>query len=405
MADLDELVRSYRALLELLRGATRGEQGGEIFERDLEIRRDEYHRCVLGALGACAGQEDHDAVATVLARHLLDYPPLAEDPVTGDLQALAESLVEPGTGVAEAGTGARLLSVLVRLRELRSLIPVPVASQPAPRVASLEELLEGWPERPSQGTRDLLHRAMVEVHKGRRGDRRTRHRAASARIDLAVATSWEPYHPWRLALLERARELAPDLADASFQVARHLKAYGELAGARQACRRAVDLEPSAPEPLVLLATLLEFAARPREALDAYERVLRLRERQSGVMRGGPEAGRARRSLSGRFRRPEVGLARATQGALEGCARLRAMLGNPAGALRAMVEVSRSVPAETRQLRGLRGLAAHVGNQALRQRVDAELARRGAAPGGVMPAAFAGVDRVELERLLQGLDWP
>lgn len=401
MAPPDALEASYQALLRPLQEATRGARPADLLEREAELARREYLTAVMDAV---AGADDGAAARALsgrLARHLLDYPPLVDDPVAGDLEATAEGFACGEEDPATTELGERILAVLRRLRDTRRLVPPVTETRPAPRGVDLAQLLEAWPDAGVGGTRDPLLKARAEVAKAKAAGRGARARAASSLVDLAVATPWEPWHPWRLALLEQAAELAPEESPTFFQLARHRKAYGEMAMARRMCRRAVDLDPTAPEPLVLLAGLLEFSARPREALDAYQRVLRLEERgadraparRPGALR------RAYRSGSGVFRRSEVALARAVRAAWEGCARLRAASGDWEGALEAMAQVVRRIPGDTRQLRALLGLATRVGAEAARSELEAELRTRGASPGGVPVAGFEGVPDARLRARL------
>lgn len=391
MAPPDALEASYQALLKPLQEGTRGARPPDILEREAELARRDYLAAFMDMVAEADEGEDGAARALSgrLARHLLDYPPLVDDPVAGDLEATAEGLSMAGEGPEARELGERILAVLGRLRDTRRLIPPLTDTRPAPRGADLPQLLESWPDAAVAGARDPLLKARAEVAKSRGGGRNTRARAASALVDLVVATPWEPWHPWRLALLERAAELAPDESPTFFQLARHRKAYGEMRAARAMCRRAVDLDPSSPEPLVLLAGLLEFSARPREALDAYQRVVRLEERSS---RGAPDRRRGKprrayRSGSGVFRRKDVALARALRAAWEGCARLLIAGGDWAGALEAMVQVVRRIPGDTRQLRALLGLAERVEAAGACARLTQELEVRGASPGSVPVAGF------------------
>lgn len=324
--------------------------------------------------------------------------------MAADIEAMGLSLRDDGACEDERCLGERVLEILKRLRNLGELSPRRAVPQPVPPDLDLAGLLERWPESPCLGRKDLLHRALLEFHKSRRGSGRARRRGVSALVDLAVHTAWNPYHPWRLVLLERARDFAPDVADVHFQIARHLKAYGEMAAARRACRRAVALDPRAPEPLVLLAGFLEFCVRPREALDVYERVLRLRDRFGyeglGGKPGGRERGGARRSLSGSFRLTEVSLRKAALAALDGCARLRPLLGRHQESVRAMAQLVRESPGETRQLRGLYALAHWAGADRVLVGLARELELRGGTPGGILPAGFEDVDPRAMARWLR-----
>jgi tetratricopeptide (TPR) repeat protein len=383
---------------------TRGQGDFAFLDRELDRARREYERAVLGALTAGRENADLKRLANRLAQQLLDHPDLAEDPAAADLESMASALLEEGLPAEERELGERVLSVLQRLRGMGGLSTPRVVPVPVPEGLDLPGLLEAWPETPVKGSKDLLHRALLEYHKGRRGGGQARRRGVSALVDLAVATSWDPLHAWRLALLEQARDFSPEVADVYFQIARHLKAYGELAGARRACRRAVDLDPRAPEPLVLLAGFLEFAVRPREALDVYERVLRLRKRFGFEGRREPHrpSRKPRRSLSGRYRLPEIGLRRASLAALEGCVRLRALLGRYPESLEAMLELVREVPGDTRQLRGLFALCQKVGLERELELLGKELVRRGGSPGGVLPLGFSRVSEAELAGWLKAL---
>jgi tetratricopeptide (TPR) repeat protein len=406
MAAPDALEASYLALLGPLQEGTRGARPADLLEREAELARRDYLTAFMDAV-ASADEADEGAtrqLSSRLARHLLDYPPLVDDPVAGDLEAAAEGLATAGEGAAAVELGERILAVLRRLRDTRRLIPPLTGTRPSPRGADLPRLLEDWPDSAMGGARDPLLRARAEVAKARAGGRNARARAASALVDLVVATPWEPWHPWRLALLEQAAELAPDESPTFFQLARHRKAYGEMRAARAMCRRAVDLDPTAPEPLVLLAGLLEFSARPREALDAYQRVLRLegRAEQPGAVRSRGKPRRAYRSGSGVFRRKEVALARALRAAWEGCARLHTSSGNWEKALEAMVQVVNHIPGDTRQLRALYGLAERSGAAQARARLATELELRGAEPGGAPAPGFGEVDGERLRERLEAL---
>lgn len=404
MAPPDALEASYQALLGPLQEGTRGARPADILEREAELARREYLTAFMDAVAEADADEEGATrvLSGRLARHLLDYPPLVDDPVTGDLEAAAEGLSTVGEGAASVELGERILAVLRRLRETRRLIPPRTETRAAPRGADLAQLMEAWPEVETRAARDPLLRARAEVAKARGAGRNARARAASALVDLAVATPWEPWHPWRLALLERTAELAPEEGPTFFQLARHRKAYGEMRAARHMCRRAVDLDPTAPEALVLLAGLLEFSARPREALDAYQRVLRIESRgkAGGAARRRGGIRRAYRSGSGVFRRQEVALARALRAAWEGCARLQAAAGDWREAVGSMAQVVRQVPGDTRQLRALYGLAERAGAAPALARVAEELERRGATPGA---APVAGFDEAPEEALRARLE--
>ncbi len=367
-----DLELGYRGLVRLHSSAFRGQADPLTHERELEVERLRFQAGLFEELGPGQPAAALEAALQRVARHLLDFPPLVDDPVAADLEASAAVFCEsPEPALREAGT--KLAALIQRQRELSQLRPVARAVNPSPSGASLEELLEAWPERPSDKARDLRHRALVEFHKGKHAARRGRRRAVAALVDLANATSWEPHHPWRLALLEAARDLDPDDPEPWFQVARHLKAYGELAEARRTCRRALDLDGRHAGALALLGSLLEHCARPREALDAYARLLRTEGRIGDT---GPP-GRPGKSR----------LDRAVASALEGCARLRLLLGDPGGSLEASLELVRRVPGDTRTLRGLEALARKVGALPEAERLARDLAARGGRPGGPPPAAW------------------
>lgn len=395
-----ELVETYREMIRILAARTRGRGSPAVLDRELEVAREEALRALWGALSHAQDLGRLPALVSLLGKQLLDYPPLVEDPLGGEIQGTAEALAEDDDPVTRE-EGRKLLGVFQRLQELARLrTPVTAADCP-PDGVTVEELLELWPERPADRARDLCHRALVEYHKARKGGRRARHRGALALMELALATTWERLHPWRLALLEKAGELAPDLAEIPYQIARHLKAYGELAASRRACRRAIDADGKHVDALVFLGSLLETCARPREALAAYRTVVRLHQGPATTQNPGPERGTT--GAFTRFSLDPSGTRRAQAASLEACARLGVILGEPGESLRAMDQLLELVPGHTRQLRVLECLARRANRPEVAARYREALASRGGEPRDLLPRAWQRIPSGYLARLFDELD--
>ena len=79
-----------------------------------------------------------------------------------------------------------------------------------------------------------------------------------------------------VALLEDCAVKAPEIPAAHLNLAVARKAAGDLAGARAAVTRALELAPGWPEALYILGNLCMAAGQPPEAADAYRRALAAR---------------------------------------------------------------------------------------------------------------------------------
>lgn len=388
MSRYPQLTELYASLVKALMEEVRGTKDlGVLIRRQDEARR-LLQRELADRFLEAEEQGDPARLARRVAQFFLDYTPLAADPFHAEVLFLLEGWEARGGELRVPAQNLR--EVLEQVQDSERLRRHALPGEPVRGRGDLSKLLEAWPTRPTKGMKDLHRRALAEWSKTEEhlGSRR-KARVVEVAMELALGTSWERHHSWREALLEALVRWEPGNAELHFQLGRHYKAYGEIGRARRSVRRAVELEPREVESLALLAGLLEFSLRPKEALHVYEKILR---RGSEGPRSGHEGqirservtraramGRdrqartkGRRTMTGSFQVAEVSRGRSRMAAHEGVARLRLLLDDVAGALDALVHASRERSSKSRALRQLWGLAAMAGAGPLEELLSREL---------------------------------
>lgn len=113
-------------------------------------------------------------------------------------------------------------------------------------------------------------------------------RLASWQLVFAKALEERSHAEMAIAHLKQATQLEPVNAKNFYRLARAYESLGSDKEARAAFQKALDRSPNAPEIMLALARCLERSGQREEALEIWERMVRVEESPYGQIRAVPE---------------------------------------------------------------------------------------------------------------------